>query len=35
MRVQVAADRGEFVGVALDAVDRGHVWYPVAEGMMV
>src|ERR1700751_3667871 len=29
MRVKVAADRGEFVGIALDAVDGRHVCYPV------
>src|SRR5216684_1368490 len=31
MRVQIAADRGEFIGIAVDAVDVGHVSYPVAE----
>src|SRR5471030_1094251 len=31
MRVQIPADRGEFVGIAVDAVDVGHVVYPVAE----
>jgi hypothetical protein len=29
MGVQVATDRGEFVGIALDAVDGRHVLYPV------
>src|ERR1700722_13492517 len=32
MRMQIPADRGEFVGKAFDAVDVGHVcYYPVAE----
>src|SRR5580704_16404108 len=31
MRVQVPADRGEFVGKAFDALDVGHNCYPVAE----
>ena len=31
MGVQVPADRGEFLGIAFDAVDVGHVCYPVAE----
>ena len=35
MRVQIAADRGEFVGKAFDAVDVGHVCYPVAGGVNV
>src|SRR5450759_4181425 len=30
MRVQIPADRGEFVGIAVDAVDFWHVWYPMA-----
>src|SRR3984957_6874874 len=30
MRMQIPADRGEFVGIAFDAVDVGHVCYPVA-----
>ena len=30
MRVKIAADRGEFVGKAFDAVDIGHVCYPMA-----
>ena len=29
MRVQIPADRGEFVGEAFDAVDQGHVVCPV------
>jgi hypothetical protein len=28
--VQIPADRGEFVGKAVDAVDIGHVCYPMA-----
>src|SRR6267378_3588987 len=31
MGVQIPADRGEFLGIAFDAVDVGHVCYPVAE----
>src|SRR5258708_2942621 len=31
MRVKVTANGGEFVGKAVDAVDSGHVCYPVAE----
>ena len=31
MGVQIPADRGEFVGKAFDAVDIGHVCYPMAE----
>src|ERR1700722_17759597 len=30
MRMQIPADRGEFVGKAFDAVDVGHVCYPMA-----
>src|SRR5580704_17529956 len=30
MGVQIAADRGEFVGKAFDTVDIGHVCYPIA-----
>src|SRR3984957_14832314 len=30
MRMQIPADRGEFVGIAFDAVDIGHVCYPMA-----
>ncbi len=29
MRVQVAPDRGEFIGKSLDAVNGGHVISPV------
>src|SRR5258708_36124287 len=31
MRVQIPADRGEFVGKGFDAVDVGHLIYPMAE----
>src|SRR6185437_4153422 len=31
MGMQVAADRGEFLGIAVDAFDGGHVCYPVME----
>src|SRR4029077_7397463 len=31
MGVQIAPDSGEFVGEGVDAVDGGHVCYPVAE----
>src|ERR1700680_4962724 len=31
MGVQIPADRGEFVGKGFDAVNVGHVCYPVAE----
>src|SRR6266852_720536 len=31
MGVQIPADRREFLGIAFDAVDVGHVCYPVAE----
>ena len=31
VRVQIPADRGEFVGIAFDTFDTGHVCYPVAE----
>src|ERR1700738_2985030 len=31
MRVEIPADRGKFVGKAFNAVDVGHVCYPVAE----
>ena len=31
MGVQIAADGGEFFGIAVDAFNRGHVCYPVAE----
>src|SRR5258707_13909828 len=31
MGVQIPADRGEFFGIAFDAVDIGHVCYPVAD----
>jgi hypothetical protein len=31
MRVQIPADRGEFVGKACNAFDGGHGCYPVAE----
>src|ERR1700682_1411691 len=31
MGVQIPADRGEFVGKGFDAVDVGHLFYPVAE----
>src|SRR5450432_122535 len=30
MRMQIPADRGEFVGKTFDAVDVGHVCYPMA-----
>src|SRR3981081_619988 len=30
MRVQIPADRGEFVGKGFDAVDVGHLIYPMA-----
>src|SRR5665213_2725024 len=30
MRVQIPADRGEFVGKAFDTFDTGHVCYPMA-----
>src|SRR6266404_3394260 len=30
MRVQIPADRGEFVGKGFDAVDGGHLIYPMA-----
>jgi hypothetical protein len=29
MGMQIAADGGEFFGKAVDAVDSGHVCYPV------
>src|SRR5471030_770601 len=31
MRMQIPADSGEFVGIAVDAIDIGHICYPVAE----
>src|ERR1700694_5035485 len=30
MRMQIPADRGEFVGKTFDAVEVGHVCYPMA-----
>src|ERR1700680_4944206 len=30
MGVQIPADRGEFVGIGFDAVDAGHLIYPMA-----
>ncbi len=32
VRMEIPADRGEFVGIAFDAFNAGHVCYPVAEG---
>ncbi len=32
MRMEIPADRGEFVGIAFDTFNTGHVCYPVAEG---
>ena len=29
MGMQIASDGGEFFGIAVDAVDGGHVCYPV------
>src|SRR5262249_3316941 len=34
MGVQVAADRGEFVGIAVDAFDVGHCSYPVERDLV-
>ena len=31
MGVQVATDRGQFLGIAVDAFDGGHGCYPVVE----
>ncbi len=31
MGMQIAPDGGEFFGIAVDAVDGGHVCYPVTE----
>src|ERR1700685_1208952 len=34
MGVQIPADRGEFVGEGFDAVDGGHVIYPVERDLV-